>query len=73
MGIWEDLFGKHGHKKSKEIQELLAIIKDMQEDIKLKNIQILKEQNENKRLFRELQRCLHPPKKHGARFDVVFS
>lgn len=27
MGLWDDLFRKHGHNKSKEIQELLEIIK----------------------------------------------
>jgi hypothetical protein len=46
MGIFSDLFGKHGHKKDKTIQELLEIIKQM-------------EGNE-KRLLRMLEECEKP-------------
>lgn len=72
MGIWEILHKKHGHRKDKIIQELLEQIKKMEDEA------ILAEQNEhllikqNQQLYRDLQKCLHPKKPHGARFDVVF-
>lgn len=72
MGIWEDLFSKHGHKKDKTTQEFLQIIKQMSEQA------LIAEQNE-RRLLKEIEqlqrwlyRCQHPPKK-SVTFDVVFS
>lgn len=72
MGIFGDMHRKHGHRKDKVIQELLEIIQKMEDNERLQNIQLLKEQNENRRLFRELQKCLHKPKPHPVHLDVVF-
>lgn len=73
MGIWEDLFGKHGHHDDEVIQELLAQIKRMQLEA------IMSEQNErrlikeNERLFRELQRCLHQKQAHPVQLILTFN
>lgn len=72
MSIWDDLFGKHGHKKNNDVHELLGIIKRMAEEAAMAEQNERRLIKENERLFRELQKCLHKPKPHGARFDVVF-
>lgn len=71
MGIFSDLFGKHGHRKDKVIQELLEHIKILEEEkmILVKNERSLIQDVE--RLERWLHRCKHPPKK-SVSFDVVF-
>lgn len=85
MGIFDELFGKHGHRKDNVVQELLEIIKKQQEEAILseKNeARLIAEANqaerneerlirENQRLLRQLERC-HRQHPHGARFDVVF-
>jgi hypothetical protein len=66
MGIFDNLFKKHGHKDDETIKELLNEIKIQEENER----RLIKE---NERIFKELQRCLHPGKPHPVRFDVVFS
>lgn len=78
MGIFDFWFKKHGHKKSKEIQELLEEIKRMEqkEFIMVQNeAKILSDnkqlRKEVERLERWLYRCRHP-RKTSVTFDVVF-
>jgi hypothetical protein len=58
MGIWAELFGKHGNRKEKEIQELLAIIKRQEEN----ETRLLKQNEhlewERDRLESNLLKCL---------------
>lgn len=86
MGIFDILWGKHGHRKDKHIQELLAEIKRQEENETLlilnekrcldevrrlmEDIRTLRKENE--KLERWLYRCQHPPKR-AVTFDVVFS
>lgn len=72
MGIWDTLFGKHGQKKDKIVQELLEIIKRMETET------IMSEKNEswlikeNTRLYNDLQKCLHPKKANPVRLVATF-
>lgn len=72
MGIFDFWFKKHGHRKDKIIQELLAEIKrmDEKEQVMVQNERRLIKDVE--RLERWLYRCQHPPKR-AVTFDVVFS
>lgn len=76
MGLFEDLFNKHGHKKQKEIKELLEIIKRMEtEAILAQREAILAEKNESKLIesiatkdlqIIELQKKLDDCKEHSV-------
>lgn len=58
MSLFSDLFGRHGHRKDKVIQELLEIIK------KMENEAILSERNEqmlikeNLKIYNDLRECM---------------
>lgn len=59
MGIFSDLFDKHGHKKDKVIQELLDTIKLMEQEAILSERNETRLIKENERLYNDLQKCLH--------------
>lgn len=57
MGIWNDIFAKHGHRKEEEIQELLKIIKQMEVNEGILEREILHLTGQNEKLFNLLEKC----------------